>query len=135
MMPPLSPASTDKPPTADLRKVVHKALGRDMPIPEWRWKDLPPPFTFERNGLDQLEFRMNQTRWRHVIYIHFLPEKRSAIAYFWGKMNYHYYQMMMLMGHTLRPSPDAGIFREFVSQTGRIIFPPHVEACELVQDS
>lgn len=36
--------------------------------------------------------------WRHVIHIHFLPGKQSAIAYFRGKMNYEYYQMMMLMG-------------------------------------
>lgn len=38
------------------------------------------------------------TGWRHVIYIHFLPGKESAIAYFRGNMNYQYYQMMMLMG-------------------------------------
>lgn len=36
--------------------------------------------------------------WRHIIHIHFLPEKRFAVAYFRGKMNYEYYQMMMLMG-------------------------------------
>lgn len=38
------------------------------------------------------------TGWRHVIYIHFLPGKNFAIAYFRGKMNYQYYQMMMLVG-------------------------------------
>lgn len=41
---------------------------------------------------------MLPTGWRHIIHIHFLPEKKFAIAYFRGKMNYEYYQMMMLMG-------------------------------------
>ncbi|KAM7316702.1 hypothetical protein ACRRTK_024433 [Alexandromys fortis] len=44
------------------------------------------------------------TWWRHVIYIHFLPGKNFAIAYFRGKMNYQYYQIMMLMGRTLNPN-------------------------------
>ncbi|NP_001395892.1 uncharacterized protein LOC681186 precursor [Rattus norvegicus] len=159
MMPPLSPATTEK----LLGKWHIKRWAGDMPIPEWRWKDPLPPFTFERNGLDELEFRMNLTKpigciqyklplyegedpgtfltwWRHVIYIHFLPGKSFAIAYFRGKMNYQYYQMMMLMGRTLKADPDAPrIFKEFVMskmpQTGKIIIPPHVEACELVQDS
>lgn len=38
------------------------------------------------------------TGWRHVIHIHFLPGKKFAIAYFRGRMNYQYYQIMMLMG-------------------------------------
>ncbi|EDL08330.1 mCG128385 [Mus musculus] len=70
------------------------------------------------------------TGWRHVIYIHFLPGKESAIAYFRGNMNYQYYQLLLLMGRTLRPNPDAErIFKESVMsimpQTGRIITPPH----------
>lgn len=36
--------------------------------------------------------------WRHIIYIHFLPGKDFAIAYYRGRMNYHSCQMMMLMG-------------------------------------
>ncbi|CAO2598375.1 hypothetical protein LEMLEM_LOCUS9388 [Lemmus lemmus] len=38
------------------------------------------------------------TWWRHTIHIHFLPGKNFTIAYFRGKMNYQYYQIMMLMG-------------------------------------
>lgn len=49
------------------------------------------------------------TGWRHVIHIHFLPGKSFAIAYFRGKMNYQYYQMMMLMGefHSLSLRTDS----------------------------
>ncbi|KAK7800925.1 hypothetical protein U0070_015697 [Myodes glareolus] len=43
-------------------------------------------------------------RWRHLIHIHFLPGKNFAIAYFRGKMNYQYYQIMMLMVMALRAS-------------------------------
>ncbi|ERE70522.1 odorant-binding protein 2a-like protein [Cricetulus griseus] len=71
------------------------------------------------------------TWWRHVIHIHFLPGKNFAIAYFRGKMNHQYYQIMMLMGRTLEADPDAvRIFKEFVEskipKTGEIITPPHV---------
>lgn len=44
-----------------LGKWYIKRWAGDMPIPEWRWKDPLPPFTFERNSLDELEFRMNLT--------------------------------------------------------------------------
>lgn len=49
------------------------------------------------------------TGWRHVIYIHFLPGKESAIAYFRGNMNYQYYQLLLLMGelHSLSFSMDS----------------------------
>ncbi|XP_063141308.1 vomeronasal secretory protein 2-like [Rattus norvegicus] len=159
MMPNLTPAHTEQ----LLGKWHIKRWAGDMPIPEWRWKDPLPPFTFERNGLDELEFRMNLTKpigciqyklplyegedpgtfltwWRHVIYIHFLPGKSFAIAYYRGKMNYQYYQMMMLMGRTLKADLDAlRVFKMFmISKMGekaKTKKPPHADACELPRDS
>ncbi|XP_021090743.1 lipocalin-1 isoform X2 [Mesocricetus auratus] len=159
MMPPLTPARAEQ----ILGKWHIRSWAGNMPIPSWKWSDPLPPFAFERNSLGDLEFRMNLTKpigcipfklplyegeelgtfltwWRHLIYIHFLPGKNFAIAYFRGKMNYRYYQIMMLMGRTLEADLDAvRIFKEFVEtkipKTGEIITPPHVEACELVQDS
>eukprot|EP00072_Mus_musculus_P032097 XP_006498558.1 PREDICTED: vomeronasal secretory protein 2-like [Mus musculus] len=80
------------------------------------------------------------TWWRHVIYIHFLPGKESAIAYFRGKMNYQYYQMMMLMGRTLKTNLDAlRAFKTFMmskmGKKAKTKTPPHAEACELPRDS
>ncbi|XP_075840556.1 von Ebner gland protein 1-like [Microtus pennsylvanicus] len=159
MMPPLTPARAEQ----ILGKWHIRSWAGNMPIPSWKWSDPLPPFSFERNHLGELEFRMNLTKpigcipfklplyegedlgmfftwWRHTIHIHFLPGKNFAIAYFRGKMNYQYYQIMMLMGRTLEADLDAvRIFKEFVEsklpKTGKIITPPHVEACELAQDS
>ncbi|XP_075840557.1 major allergen Can f 1-like [Microtus pennsylvanicus] len=146
-----------------LGKWYLKRWAGDMPIPERKWRDPLPPFTFERNNFEELEFRMNLTKpigciqfklvlyegedlgtfftwWRHLIYIHFLPGKNFAIAYFRGKMNYQYYQIMMLMGRTLNPNIESlRIFKEFVrskmGQTAKTKKPPHAEACELPKDS
>ncbi|XP_023556016.1 lipocalin-1-like [Octodon degus] len=102
----------------------------DMPIPEETKNHPMPPFTMRINNQNKLEFRMNLmkpigciefklpldsgtapgafvTRWKHTIYIYFLPGKTHAIAYFRGYMNYMYYQMMMLMGAS-RPSLACG---------------------------
>ncbi|XP_051039970.1 lipocalin-1-like [Phodopus roborovskii] len=159
MMPPLTPARAEQ----ILGKWYIRNWAGNMPIPSWKWSDPLPPFAFARSSFGDLEFRMNLTKpigcipfklalyegedlgtfltwWRHLIYIHFLPGKNFAIAYFRGKMNYWYFQIMMLMGRTLEADLDAvRIFKEFVGsklpKTGEIITPPHVEACELVQDS
>ncbi|XP_040601131.1 lipocalin-1-like [Mesocricetus auratus] len=159
MMPPLTPARAEQ----LLGKWYIKRWAGDMPIPEWKWRDPLPPFTFERNHFEELEFRMNLTKpigcipfkltlyegedlgtfltwWRHLIYIHFLPGKNFAIAYFRGKMNYRYYQIMMLMGRTLNTNVESlKIFKEFMrskmGQTAKTKKPPHAEACELPRDS
>lgn len=44
-----------------LGKWYLKRWAGDMPIPEWKWRDPLPPFTFERDNFEELEFRMNLT--------------------------------------------------------------------------
>ncbi|CAO2602920.1 hypothetical protein LEMLEM_LOCUS11459 [Lemmus lemmus] len=60
------------------------------------------------------------TGWRHTIHIHFLPGKNFTIAYFRGKMNYQYYQIMMLMASSftsiqrkLQSPGQSGVDNEF----------------------
>lgn len=44
-----------------LGKWYLKRWAGDMPITEWKWRGPLPPFTFERNNFEELEFRMNLT--------------------------------------------------------------------------
>ncbi|KAM5298549.1 lipocalin-1-like [Ctenodactylus gundi] len=135
----------------------------DMPIPDETKNHPMPPFKLIINNHKKLEFRMNLmkpigciefklpldtgtepgtfvTRWKHTIHIHFLPGRTHGIAYFRGYMNYMYYQMMMIMAHTLDEDPQAlNFFKEFVEskklKTNEIMNPPRTDACKLARES
>ncbi|XP_005408476.1 PREDICTED: von Ebner gland protein 1-like [Chinchilla lanigera] len=135
----------------------------DMPIPDETKNHPMPPFTLRINNQNKLEFRMNLmkpigciefklpldagtepgtfvTRWKHTIYIYFLPGRTHAIAYFQGYMNYMYYQMMMVMAHSLDEDPKIlGLFQEFVDsknlKTNELIDPPRTDACKLARET
>nr|XP_044989465.1 vomeronasal secretory protein 2-like [Jaculus jaculus] len=113
-----------------------------MPIPAKKKTSQLPPFTFVRNDLSMLEFRMNIMKpigcvqfklsldeleepgifhaWSgHIITIQFLLGEDLAIAYYQGTMDNTIYKMMMLMGRTPIENPRSlECFREFVENQG-----------------
>ncbi|XP_021117454.1 lipocalin-1-like isoform X2 [Heterocephalus glaber] len=134
----------------------------DMPIPGRKKTSPLPPFTFIRNRISKLEFRMNIKKstgcflfklpldefdaigvfhaWSgHFIIIQFLLGKDHAIAYYQGRMDNTIYKMMMLVGRTVDENSDAlRFFQVFVEKRGLnktlIISPPHADNCKLTRD-
>ncbi|XP_010625737.1 vomeronasal secretory protein 2 [Fukomys damarensis] len=134
----------------------------DLPIPDETRNHPMPPMKLRKNSQNKLELRMNLmkpigciefklpldvgdepgtfiTRWKHTIYVYFLPGKNHGITYFRGYMNYMYYQMMMLMAHTLDEDQEAiAVFQEFVDSKNlkikELINPPRADACKLSRE-